>query len=74
MVRKAENSEIVVIFNKYKDNLNDLIDSSDPKFLDWAKCINKRSCNICITKSWLAKFLERDCLDKNLLDRLLVNA
>lgn len=58
----------MTIFNKYKDILNDLIDSSDPKFLDWLKLIDKKSRNALRSRSGLRDLLKKNCLDKNVLD------
>ena len=63
------NSEIVAISNRYKDTLDDLINSSDSESLDWLGLINKRSCNVSMSESSSADFLEGNCLDKNLSDK-----
>ena len=64
------NFEIVAIPNQYKDTLDDLIDSSDPKSSDWAGPIDKRSRNAPMSKGSLADLSEGNCADKNLSDRL----
>lgn len=64
----------MAIFNKYKNNLNDLIDSSDIKFPDKPRLINKALGNISRSKSKLIKTkseLKKDLLDKIFLDKLL---
>lgn len=61
----------MAILNQYKKTMNDFIDSSDPKSLDLAKLIDKRSHNAIMSESNLADFSEGDCLDKEVLDRLL---
>ena len=66
-----ENSEIVAIPNQYKDTLDDFIDSSDSKSLDWAGPIDKRSRNAPMSKDSSADLSKRDCLDKDLPDRSL---
>ena len=66
-----ENSEIVAIPNRYKDTLDDLIDSSDPESPDWAGLIDKRSRNAPMSESTSSDLSERDCLDENLPDRSL---
>ena len=46
MVREGVgSSEIVVIPNQYKDTLGDLIDSSDPEFLNRMGPMDERSYN-----------------------------
>lgn len=42
VVIKKKNSKIVAIFNRYKDILNNFIDSLSPKFLDWPKLFDQR--------------------------------
>ena len=70
-------SEIAAIFNKYKDILNDLIDSSNTKFLDcpdflnWLQLIDKRSRNIPKSRGGSSTFLEKNCLDEDVLITLL---
>lgn len=61
----------MAIFNQYKKTMNDLIDSSDQKSPDWAKLIDKKSHNAIMFESNLADFSEGDCLDKEVLNRLL---
>lgn len=48
------NSEIVVIFNQYKDTLDDFINNPDPESLDWARCLDKNFRNILISENILA--------------------
>lgn len=64
------NSEIMAIPNQYKETVNDFIDSSDPESPDWAGLIDKRSHNATVSEGNLADFLEGNCLDKEVLDRL----
>ena len=72
-----EKSEIMVIPNKYKDTLDDLIDSSDiesPNHLDSsnrAKLIDKESHNAPKSKDNSLTFLEEDYLDENISIMLL---
>lgn len=63
------NSKIVAIPNRYKDNLDDLINSSDTESLDWPKSIDKRSCNALKAESSSTELLEGDCLDKDISNR-----
>lgn len=65
------NSNIVTIFNQYKDTLDDFINSSDLKFLSKTELIDKRFYNTFIFNDSLADLSEGDCLNKNLPDRLL---
>lgn len=44
-MERKKKSEIVIIFNRYKDNLDDFIDSLDPKCSDQLRPIDKRLCN-----------------------------
>lgn len=66
-------SEITAISNKYKDTLDDFIDSSDIKFPDrpeypiWPEPIDKKTCNTSRSKNGSPIFLEKDCKDKNIL-------
>lgn len=58
---------------KYKDILDDLIDSLDTKSPDWPNSpnwlgsIDKESCNALRSRSGLSTLLEKDCLDENVL-------
>ena len=70
--------EIAAIFNKYKDTLDDLIDSSDTKSPDYSDSPNwpglidtKGSRNAPKSKDGSPTFLEEDCLDEDLLIMLL---
>lgn len=65
-----ENSEIIVIFNRYKDNLDDFIDSSNEKSLDWPGPIDKGSNNTPRFESSSIGFLKKYHLDKNVSDSL----
>ena len=64
--RRVGNSEIVAIFNQYKDTLKDLIDSSDPESLDQAGLIEARFRNAPISENSSADLSKGNCLDKNL--------
>lgn len=67
MVERAKGkSEIMAIFNRYKNTPNDLIDNSDPESLDWLKSINKGLRNLPRSASSLMGLLEGSCLDKNI--------
>lgn len=73
MVGKAERrSAIVAISNKYKDTLDDFINSSDKEFSNWLESIDKELCNVKSERS-LIGHSERDCrLDsENILEMLL---
>ena len=63
------NSEIVAISNRYKDTLDDLIDSSDPESPDRAGPIDERSHNAPMFEGSSADCSEGNCLDENLPDR-----
>ena len=68
-------SEIAAIPNKYKDSLDDLIDSSDtespdqPESPDWLEPIDKGTCNVPRSRgaSLSLSEEEEDCLDKDVL-------
>ena len=73
MVGETEGkSEIATILNKYKDTLDDLIDSLDIEFLghpdslNWLELIDKGSRNAPKSRDGLPTFLAKDCLDKNI--------
>lgn len=50
-------SEMVVILNKYRDILNDLINSLDLKFLNCSKLVIKRLCNMFRSEDYIEGFL-----------------
>lgn len=58
------NSEILTIFNRYKNILDDLINSSNPEFLDQVKLINVKTHNASNSEASLADILKDDHLDK----------
>lgn len=68
-----EKFKIIAIFHKYKGILNNLINSSDTKSLDWLKSpnlpglIDKRICNILNSKSDLLIFSQEDYKDEDIL-------
>ena len=68
-----EKSEIVAISNKYKNTFDDLIDSSDiaspdhPDSWNWPGLIDKRSRNTPKSKNGSPTFLEKNCLDEDIL-------
>lgn len=62
------NSEIVAIFNQYKNILKDLINSLDPKSLDWAGLIDKKSCNALMSEGSSIDLLEQNFLDEDFSD------
>lgn len=70
MRKKEKNSDILVIANRYKNTLNDLIDSSDPD--SSPKLIDERFCNTPRSGDSLTSFLNKNCFYKNVLalDRL----
>ena len=61
----------MAILNKYKDTLDDFIDSSDAKSPNRPGLIDKGSCNLPRSESSPTKLLDRNCLDKNVSYRLL---
>lgn len=71
MERIKENFEIIAIPNKCKNSLNDLINNLDTDFPNWPKLINKGSRNAFRFESSPRRFLEGDCLNKDVIDKLL---
>lgn len=69
--RAKRNSEVVAIPNRYKNTLNNLIYNSDVKSLDQSRQIDKRLYNAPRSKGSSIRFLKKDCLSKNILNRLL---
>lgn len=63
--RKEKNSEIVTIFNKYKNTWDDLINNSDPK--SPLEKIDERSCNALKSRGGSTSLSEENYLDKNIL-------
>lgn len=67
----------MAIPNKYKNILDDLIDSLDiksldqPESLDWLEPIDKGICNTLKFRSASPSLLEEDCLDENILVTVL---
>lgn len=67
MVRKmGKNSEIRAILNRYKNTLDEFIDSLDTKPLDWPELINKGLRNTPKSKSSLMGLLEGNYLDEDI--------
>ncbi len=70
----------MAILNKYKDTLDDFIDSSDiesPDYLNFPnrpRLIDKGLHNVPKSRSGSPTFLEEDCLDKDISITLLVTA
>ena len=64
------NSEIMTIPNRYKDIFDDFIDSSDAESLDRPEPIDKGLRNTSRSDGSPTRLLKRDCLNKNILDRL----
>lgn len=62
-----EISEIIVILNKLKNILNDIINSLDAVFLDKLVSINKELRNLSKSGSSLIILLEKKFLDKNII-------
>lgn len=64
--------KILIIFNNYKNILNDFINYANSEFLDWSKQINKRLYNMLKSKDSLMSFLKENNLNKNVstLDKL----
>lgn len=62
----------MAILNKYKDTLDNFINSSDKESLDWLRLIDKRSCNARF-EGGLMDYSKKDCRlnSKNVLDILL---
>lgn len=58
----------MAILNRYKDNLDDFINSSDPESPDWPGPIDEGSRNIPRFASNLMALSEGDCLDKDVSD------
>ena len=65
----VRNSKIVAIPNQYKNTLDDLIDSSDPESADRAGPIDERSQNTPMSEGSSADLSEKNCLDKDLLEK-----
>lgn len=65
--RVEEKSEIIAIFNKYKDTFDNLIDSSHTKspdwleFPNWSGPMNKDTCNISRSRNDSTNLSEKDC-------------
>ena len=59
----------MAIPNRYKDTLDNLIDSSDPESPDRARPIDERSRNIPMSEGSSADCSEGDCLDEDLPDK-----
>ena len=60
----------MAIFNKYKNTLDDLIDSSNAESPNWPGPIDKGSRNASRSENSLTELLEKDCLNKNVSDKL----
>ena len=70
MIRKIKNnSEIVAISNKYKDILNNFINSSSSKSLNQPRLMNKKLYNAFRSKNNLIDLFKRNCLNKNISDK-----
>ena len=67
IVIEKKNLKIITICNKYNNILNDFINSSDLKSLNWPRSIDKNYINILISRNHLTSFPEEDCLNKNVL-------
>ena len=65
-----KNFEIVIFFNKYKDTLDDFINSSNLESLNQSRLINKKLCNTPRFKASLIELLERFYLNENISDSL----
>lgn len=64
-MKKKRYFKIVVISNRYKNILDNFIDSSNPNSL--LRLINKKLCNKSKSRSNLISFLEENYLDKDIL-------
>lgn len=62
---------MVAIPNRYKNTLDDFIDSLDPEFLDWPRLIDKKLHNMPKTKNSLVGFLLENYLNEDVLDKSL---
>lgn len=70
IVGEAEgNSEIIAILNRYKDTLDDLIDSLDLKSPDRPKPIDKGLGNTPRSENSSTGLSKGDCLNKNISNR-----
>lgn len=64
---------MMIISNRYKDTLNDFIDSSDTEFSDWLESpnrpgpIDKGTHNALRSRSASPTLSEEDCLDEDIL-------
>lgn len=58
----------MVISNRYKDNLDDFINSSDLELPDWLRRIDKRLFNVPRSIDNSTRLLKKSCLDKNVSD------
>lgn len=56
----------MAIFNQYKDTLDDLTHSSDPRSLNQVELIDNRSHNTPISENSLTDLSEEDSLNENL--------
>lgn len=61
----------MTIFNKYKGIFNNIIDSLNANFLNLIRLIDKKSCNMLRFKTNLIRFLNKNYLNKHILDKLL---
>lgn len=64
-----ENSEILLIFNRYKDTFYSFINSSNLKSSDQLKLINEGSYNEPKSKNSSMEILKRFWLDKNVSNK-----
>lgn len=60
----------MVILKKYKDTLDDFIDSSDLEFPDWAGLIDGRFCNAPKSENSSVGLSRRTCWNKDIPDKL----
>ena len=75
MIRRADGkSEITAISNKYKNTLNDIIDSLDTEFPDLSRLIDKETHNTPNSRNTSLSLLEEDCLNKDILVTALERA
>lgn len=63
--KKEKNSKIIAISNRYKDTLEDFIDSSNPKALP--EIIDERFHNVARFRDSSTSLLEKNCLNKDVL-------
>ena len=69
-----ETYKIMTVCNKNKNTLHDVIDSLNPKSLDWLKPIDKGSCNLFRFEGSFIRLLDGFCLNKDISNCLVCRA